>query len=661
MTFPKFIPFTPLEVASRYASGLLLTGFSIIISLIFNNFSYALVERPAPIVPAPKDTNWGKIKSYPYTMVIKTNKYGEFNFTREADRALDGYKKLCRDTKYSMEIPAVALVNKKKEIADLIYPSDGKILLLNIDIDKIYEYNMENISLVKELEKAALNPDQRDSIIQKIIANSIYHPLGEFYLVKKNNKLMIFAGIANQKVYLPAECINNPLRNLIQRNCLVRYFQKEEINKLTDKKIIEFINKRSRHVPLDNYTILEDFPIRKDWYVITTPNTCFWTDYFVNYIEIESKKMDIESKIPIHLHPLTQMQWLLNTKKKFWIEDYEIHLLPSNKDIEFFKSRYPDSNIYIIVGKDLYSDELTWAVYPDISFVEKEMEKIEQNKWNYEQLKTVLKDIKNTRGSVQRYYAKKTESVPGGLTGTVKGLIVDSEIDTLLMLNKRQIMLLSEIDKYRKEYPWRMLNTSFFIPLLNEQLAEKGWKIASSKKEVLGYNADKREFYYKEWVTARMDLFLFILFKLCYLEENDLKKGLEREALTIGFLKEICNQLDYLCIKYYHLKKFSEHLEYLSNIIRLTIWNREKDSLIAKEQINNGRYYLDRYNLGYFKDASQDRLTLISGLSFSQGAEIIDIEDIVRKLSKKQKVKNIEEFIMEFEKQLVLVIFDRIS
>lgn len=638
---------------------------TIIILFLFDNPLYAIVERPRPVVPSPEDIYWKKIKPFPYTMVIKSEKYGDFNFTQSADKALEEYKMLCKATKYSMEIPAVALVNKKREVVDLICPPGDKILLLNINIDMIYENNKENTSLIEEMEKTHLNPDQRDDIIQRIIANAIYHPLGQFCFVEKDNRLMILAGVLNQSVYLPIECIDNPLNRVIQRNILNKHFPGDEADNITNERIVDLIYKKSKSASGERI-ILEDFPLRKDWYVVTTPNTCFWTDYFINYIEIESKKMDIESKIPIHLHPWVQVQWLLNTKEKYWISEYEIHLLPSGRDIEFFKSRYPDSRFYIIVGKDLYSEELTWAVYQDISLIEKEMGKLELNKQDYKQLKIVLKNIKDTRGVVQKYYVREGKPSPS-TQGLGKGLIVDKEIDSLLVLNKRQMLILSQIDKYKKEYPWRLLNISFFLPLLNEQLEKKGktpalhagpgWKIVSNNKEILGYNASNREFYYKEGITPRMELCLFILFKLCYFEEDDLTKGSDREALTIGLLKGICSQLDYLCIKYYHLEEFARHAEYLSDIIRLNIWNREKESLIAKEQINNGRYYLDRYNLGYFKDATQDQLRLISNLSYSQGIRMVEIEGIVKDLSKRQKVKNMEEFIMEFEKQLILIIF----
>lgn len=695
---------------------------AVVISVVSYNLCFGIVECPVPNIPPPKEVSWNKIKPYPYTMVIKSKKFGNFNFTKEAEQSLNKYKVMCKTmglrkeiidkievrypkkgfieikcanplfktivelkskerrieidypyedyiirviidpeekyksltaeciTKYSMEIPAVALVNTKKEVVDLIYPPSENIFLLDIDIDRICEYNYENKYLVEELKNPFLNPDQKDDIIQRIIANAIYHPLGKFCLGKKNNQITLLAEVLNQRLFLPIECVNIPLHNLIQKNSLIRYFSKEDITNLSDNKILELIYKITKNYPQGEFVVIEDFPLRKDWYIITTPNTCLWTDYFMNYIEIESKNMVIESKIPIHLHPWQELKWLLRTTEEYWFSEYQIYLLPSGRDIEFFKLRYPDSNVYIIVGKDPYSEELNWAVYDDISVIEKDMEKLELSNGDTNQIKAVLADIKNTRGAVQRYYSKKG-----------KGIIVDEEIDSLLTINRRQIVLMSEIEDYRKEYPWRLLNTSFFIPILNEQLAKRGWKIVPGKNELTEYDITKKEFYYEKDITARMDLFLFILFKLCYIEADDLSIGIKREAEIMESLRNICSQLDYLSVKYYHLKGFAKHMEYISNIIRFNVWNREKAFLIAKEQINNGRYYLERYNLGYYKDISKEKIMLISSTSSPRENGVIDIEGIIKKLSRKQNIKNVEEFAMELEKQLVLHILRMIG
>lgn len=559
--------------------------FLVFLFLLFSNLTYGAIERPEPVIPQPEEVFWSRIKPRPYTMVIKSRRYGEYNFTHEADKALDVYKRLCKETNYKMEIPAVALVNKKREIVDLICPPKENILLLNIDMDKIYEYNRENPGLLEDLSKPNLIPDQKDNIIQRIIANAIYHPLGRFCLVNKNNRQMVLAEVLNQKVYLPIECLDISLDSLVQRKS----------------------------------GISEEVPLRKDWYIITTPNTCLWTDYFINYVERESKGMDIDTVVPIHLHPWHQMQWLLETKEKYWLSEYKIHLIPSGKDIEFFKSRFPDAKLYIIVGKDLYSEELEWAVYDDISTVEREIQRLGLSIGGRIQT-----------GVVQRYYTRKD-----------RGLIVDEAIDALLLLNKRQIYLLKEIEGYKRDYPWRLLNTSFIIQALNGELSKKGWKIAPSVSQALGYNMDKKEFYYKEGITSRMDLFLFIIFKLCH-----------NEIDTLGLLNGVCNELDYLYIKYNHMKEFSRHLEYLSSIIRHNIWESEKRVLIAKEQVRNGRYYLDRYNLGYYKEA--ENLEVISDIYLPKTGEVLGLEDMVKGLSKKYNIKNEEEFIMEFEKGLVL-------
>lgn len=681
--------------------------------LLFNSQLYCVVEFPEPIIPQPKEIHWEKIKSSPYTMVIKSKRYGEFNFTKEAEESLNEYRRLCKKmglrkeiidevditkgerfievnckrplfrinirpgrrlrsielnyphkdyliklvlgpkdnykpliaewiTKYSMEIPAVGLVNKKNEIVDLIFPPSENILPLSIGIEKICDYNKENLDLMEELKKPFLSPDKKDDIIQRIIANVIYHPLGKFCLGKKNDKIMILAEVLSQKVLLPLDCINIPLNSLIKENSLKKLFPREEISNLSDKRIMELIYKRTLNYPKDEFMIIAEFLLRKDWHVITTPNTCYWTDYFMNYIEIKSKKMEIKFKIPIHLHPLYHMEWLLDTPERYWLTELQVHLIPSGKDLEFFKTRYPEDKIFIILGKDPYSEELDWAIYDDINLVEKKMQNLEVSGLDKNRIKITLENIKDTRGIVYRYYIKKESR-----------LIIDELIDSLLVLNKRQMTLSLKIEDYKKEYPWRLLNTAFFIPVLNEELEDKGWRVVSNKKEILGYNVNNNEFYYKKG-TARMDLFLFIIFKLCYIDAKDLPSGLNKEAKIIEYLKDICSQLDYLSIKYYHFEGFSNHLEYLSSIIRHNVWEREKLILIAKEQVNNGRIYLNKYNLGYYKGGLEEEIRVIAEISFPKEIRILELEDIVRALSRKHNIKNIEEFNMEFEKQLVL-------
>lgn len=666
-------------MAFKKISILIITAPLFLTASVFSEPKY-----PEPYIPNPKDAYWrrinpapsnkalnlagritepastgkqkifsrrGGIKPSPYTRVIKSKKYGDFNFTKEAEESLDEYKNLCKKIgirkedgsiiEYSIEIPAVGLVNKKNEIVKLLSPPAENILPLSIDINEVYDYNKENIFLMDELKKVIHNPDQRDDIIQKIIANSVYHPLGRFCLGKENDKIIILAEVFNQKVFLPAHSINIPLHSLIDK--------KENISSMSDSKIIELINRKSLNYPRNEFKIMEEFPLRKNWYIVTTPNTCYWTDYFMNYIEMQSKNMDLKAKAPIHLHPWREMQWLLGTPGEYWIKELQIYLLPSGKDLEFFISRYSDANIYIILGKDPYSDDLNWAVYDDIDLITKEIRSLETVKGDNDKIRIILEDVKNTRGTMQRYYAEKK-----------KGLIVDKEIDDLLALNKRQAAILSEIEEYKKKYSWRLFNASFFIPLLNDKLAKKGWKIASGKNESLGYDLDKKEFYFSEGAAARMDLFLFILFKMCCLDTDDLSIGLKKEAYTIEFLKEICNQLDYLCIKYYHLEELAEHMKYLADDIRLFIWDREKAVLIAKEQINNGKYYLNRYNLGYYPNAEPNDLKPIAEMIYLDKAEGIEIEGIIKELSKKHDVKNIEEFVMRFEERLMAAVLDNI-
>lgn len=635
-------------------------GILTVITLLFlSTPTFGEPNCPEPFMPDPKDVYWHKINPSPYTRIIKSKKYGDFNFTKEAEESLDGYKNLCKTigirkeadsvAEYSIEIPAVGLVNKKNEVVKLLFPPAENILPLSIDIEEIYDYNKENTFLINELKKVILSPDQRDDVIQKIIANSIYHPLGRFCLGRENDKIIILAEVFNQKVFLPAHSFNIPLHSLIDKGALAKFYPREDIDSISDSKIIDLINQKLSSYPNGGFKILEEFPLRKDWYIVTTANTCYWTNYFMNYIETQSKNMDLKAKVPIHLHPWREMQWLLGTPGEYWIKELQIYLLPSEKDLEFFISRYSDAKIYIILGKDPYSDDLNWAVYDDIDLITKEMRSLETVKGDNDKIRIILEDVKNTRGTMQRYYAEKK-----------KGLIVDKEIDDLLALNKRQAAVLSEIEEYKKKYSWRLFNASFFIPLLNDKLAEKGWKIAPKKNELPGYDLDKREFYFSEGAAARMDLFLFILFKMCCLDTNDFNTGLKKEAHTIEFLKEVCRQLDYLCVKYYHLEGLAEHMRYLANDTRLFIWDKEKAVLIAKEQINNGRYYLNKYNLGYYPNAELNDIKPIAELVYPDKAEEIEIEDIIKELSKKHDVKNIEEFVTRFEERLMVSILEYI-
>jgi hypothetical protein len=105
------------------------------------------------------------------------------------------------------------------------------------------------------------------------------------------------------------------------------------------------------------------------------------------------------------------------------------------------------------------------------------------------------------------------------------------------------------------------------------------------------------------------------------------------------------------------MQEFVQHLEYLADYIRHTIWERDKYFLIAKEQNLHGREYLDKYNLGYYPvGIAKEVIVSIANNKEIREPETIDLEAIIKQLSKKQDIKNIEEFIMEFEKQLIEVI-----
>lgn len=582
--------------------------FILLIFLLQSNLIFADVEQIQPVIPPPEKVYWHKIRSSPYPMVIKTKKHGDFNLTQEAEKGINEYKKLCEKTGFSFEIPAIAIVNNKNEVTEVISPPERNILPIKIDMEKIYECNEENPVLIEELKNPFLTPDRRDYIIQKIIANAVYHPMGKFYIIENNNKRFIAAEVLNQKIFLPAECIGIPLANLLK-------------------------NKTGS---------LEGTQLRKDWYVITSPNMCFWTDYFKSYIEIKSGKEEIKLKIPIHLHTWTDMQWLLNTEAGDLLTDYKIYILPSKNDIEFFKATYSDADIYIIAARDLFSEELEWAVYDDIDNLEKRMQFLESAaRGDTDRLKITLHEIRENSGVIQRYYRKKG-----------RGLVVDEEIDSLLILNKRQMFLSKRIDSYKKKYPWRLFNESFLVQVLNQSLKRLGETIVPDKRIFLGYNRKKKEFYYKEGVTPRMELFLYVIFNLSYSKAEAMDGAVYKEKYAIKLFEDLCPQLDYLCIKYYHFREFSEHLEYLADVIRQTIWEKEKVFIIAKEQINNGRQYLNTYNLGYF-NAAPDTIRLFSEIKYPDDIKKIDAEEIIRKLSKKHSIRNVEEFIIEFEKRFV--------
>lgn len=688
---------------------------AVFLILIYPAVVFCVVEPIDPTIPSPEQIYWQKMKPLPYIMVIKTKKNGEFNFTHEAESSLDKYKNLCKTAglrkeiidqvkinqngefleiwcddpafkinikpkagqkithividppyrdyiiklvlakkqryelliaehikKYSLEMPAAALVNKKNEIVKLVFPQKEKILPIKVDIENIYDANKENQSLITELTKAYLSPDQRDNVIQKIIANSIYHPMGNFCLGKRNDKIMICAEVLNQKLFLPFECVNILLADIIQKSSLEEYLKGEDIKYISDKKIIEHINNKTPNMPDDGFKIIKELPLRKDWYIISTPNTCYWVDYFTNHVEIETKKVEAVSKIPIHLHPWVEMEWLLGTTEKAWIADYKIYLLPSGRDLEFFESKYPAAKAYLIAGRDPYSEELNWAVYDNIGLLKEKMKIIELHEGDKQKIENVFRDINGLSGTVQRYYKKRNKS-----------LIVDKEIDSLLMLNKRQIAILPEIENYQKNHTWLTLNIGSLISVLNKKLAETDWKIIADPYIQLGYDINKKEFYCKKGATPRMEALLFVLFKLCYLTSDDLTAAIYKEKQTLENLKDICSKLDYLCIKYYHFKELSGHMEYLSNTIRRTIWGKEKAHLIAKEQLNNDRVYLDEYNLGFYSDITQGRLKLLADSPKVDSIKTIDIENIIKDLSKRHEIRDTEEFTMEFEKRLI--------
>jgi hypothetical protein len=591
-------------------------------------------ECPEPFIPDPSGICWDKITPSPYTMVIKSDKYGDFNFTKDAENDFEKFKGICRKYNYSLELPAVALFDVKQDITSVILPPEDKILFLNIDTEKIYSVNTENTGLIAEFQRYSIDSNRIDSAIEKIIANAIHHPLGRFCLGRKNKDIVILAEVLDQKIYIPLECVKVPLADLMQKT-----FSKEEINET------DFLIEKIKPLYSSDFTESKEFQLRKDWYVVSTPNACYWTEYFTNYINRNIGEG--KQKIPIHLHPWAQMEWLLETPEKYWISELEYHLLPSSKDIEFFKSRYPEAKIYIILGKDLYSDELNWAVYDDISAVEKDIAEIELLGTDKEKIKKTIAEIKNKRGLVQRYYLKKE-----------KGLFVDEMIDALLMLNKRQAKVLKNIEAYKNARSWRLLNTDYLLPILNRALEKKSWKVSASSEDGLICSMERKEFCYKKNETERMDLFLFVLERLRALEANNLAEAVHNKAEIFEFLNNLCPQLDYLCVQYGHLEEFANHLGYLSEVIRLYIWNFEKGVLVSKEQLKNGRTYLSMYNLGYYKGVSDDDLKIIAEAQFKNSLGIIDIEGIIKELSKKYSIKNIEEFIMEFEKELIVKILD---
>ena len=71
-------------------------------------------------------------------------------------------------------------------------------------------------------------------------------------------------------------------------------------------------------------------------------------------------------------------------------------------------------------------------------------------------------------------------------------------------------------------------------------------------------------------------------------------------------------------------------MEYLANTIRQRIWNEEKKGLIAEEQIQNGRQYLDMYNLGYYSNVSNDILQQIAENESIRTIKTSDLEEIVK-------------------------------
>jgi hypothetical protein len=608
-------------------------SFIRIVTVLFGLLSSFLIfaeDFPSPFAPNPSEIFWEKTKTAPYARTIKSSKYGDFNFTEDAEKDFEKYKDFCKKLTYSMEVPAVALVNNKNEIIQIIYPPEDKIILLNINPEQIFNINVGNKGLIEELQQYIFSPDKIDEAIEKIIANAIHHPLGRFCIGRKNDEVFVLAEVSNQTVYIPLDCFGTELNKLANMHS----------EDLSSQKIKEIILKKTKPFSGDIFVETTEVSLNKDWYVISTANACYWTEYFMNYIDVKS--YGIKDKIPIHLHPWKQMEWLLETPEKYLISELEYYLLPSTQDIEFFKSRYSESRIYIILGKDVYSDELTWAVYDDLKDLEQNMEKLSTVKVDREQINNILANIKKKRAIVQKYYAKPNQE-----------LFIDPIIDELLMLNKRQIAVMAEIEKYKSKYSWRLLNGDFLIPLLNKELALKGWKIIGGDKYILSYDKEKKEFYYKKDVTYRMDLFLFILFKLCTTEKEALGKALGKKGHIIGILRNMCTQLDYLSAKYGHLEDFAAHLEYLANSIRQTIWNEEKMTLIAKEQAKYGRQYLDLYNLGYYENIDEDTLHHIADSNIGKSVKSANLEEIVKDLSRKDSIKNIEDYILEFEKRFV--------
>lgn len=546
--------------------------------------------------------------------------------------------------KYSMEIPMAGLVNEKKEITKLILPPADNVLLLDIDKNLVREYNRDNISLIKELDNPSLKADQKDSVIQHFVANAIYHPLGKFYLEVKGKKVVIAAEVAARRIIIPLECLSISLSNLIQKDALRKFFPDEEISNLSDAGILKLIYERA-----------EEFPLRKDWYIITTPNTCFWTDYFTNYIEGELRlfRQGPAAQIPIHLHPWYSLQWLLDDPYgKYWLTQYRIHLVPSGKDIGFFKSRYPESRLYIILSKDIYSSELNWAVYDDLAGVEKALSELGSFEKDYRGGPLTEKEINRVR-DIFAGLIKSQAAVTSYHIEQKKKLIVAPDIDRLLEINKKQSAILSLIDDYRKDYPWRLTNFSLIEPLLNKHLASYGWRVISAKKD-LGSNITKKQFCYNPALNTRMDLALFIMSELCYINTKDFPAGVKQEREFIGILKDITCQLDYLGIKYYHFKEFCGHVRYLSHAIRYYIWEWEKAVLVAREQLQNGRRTLDKYNLGHYHAVSRGRLEILSEVSIDvTGRRIVELESLIKELSKTHSIKNEEEFVLEFERRLV--------
>lgn len=723
-----------------------------IFQFIAGPLACAEVRKPRPVIPSPKDVIYKEEIAHPYTRLIRSKRYGEFYFTKEAEEKFGNYKRLCkalgirkeitkdinvfprnkdelqiqwrtpkgnpkeafinlraisspdayitwkkdkakkvhieidyphtdymiriildckknhevllaeRITKCTMEIPVVGLVNSAQEIKELILPPEKNVLLLNINRDLVCEYNKENASLIKNLDNPILKPDQKDDIIQHFIANAVYHPLGKFRLAAKGKTIILIAEVAAQKILMPLECLDIPLNNLIQKNALKKFFPEEEIFDISDLRILELIQKRTRSFPEGALMPIEEFPLRKDWYIITTPNTCFWTDYFMNYIENQIKLVGwkVITQIPIHIHPWYSLQWLLDDPfGKYWLTHCRIHMVPSGKDIEFFKTRYPESKLYIILSKAVYSDDLEWAVYDNLPGIENALRKLHSFEKDYEGGVLSEKDIKKVNEVLNRLI-KSQAIINRYHIEEEKKLAVAPNIDKLLNINRQQSAIKSLIDDYRVNYAWRLSNFSFLIPSLNRCLEQKGWKCTSYGEE-LGTDIAKKQFYYNMDTTTRMNLSLFIMSELCYVKAEELSSGIEREEYLIGVLGDIVHQLDYLSIKYHHFKEFCGHLRYLSHIIRYHIFEWEKKKIIAQVQLQKGKSYLDRYNLGYYSGISRNKLEEISDMFIGINSErVVELESLVKELSKTHSIKNEEEFILEFEKKLVLKVLEKI-